>query len=170
MKNTTSPYIIVGKFGSSFGVKGWIKVVSYTEFGPAIFDYQPWFLIGADNTVSQLPVEGSQVQAKGLIVKLANINTPEEARLLTGKTISILRSELPVLKKDEYYWSDLEGLTVINKDGAILGKVAFLMETGSNDVLVVKGEKEFAIPYLPGDVILSIDLAKQEIHVDWEII
>ena len=71
-------------------------------------------------------------------------------------------------RKDEFYWSDLVGLTVINAKGEKLGKVAYLIETGSNDVISCKRHKEHAIPYLPGRVILNVDLDKQEILVDWE--
>ncbi len=86
--------------------------------------------------------------------------------------MAILRSQLPTLKEDEYYWSDLIGLTVINKEGVELGIVNYLIETGSNDVLVIKSSdgKEHAIPYLPKRVILNIDLEKRLIEVDWELI
>jgi len=110
------------------------------------------------------------MHGKGIIVKFNGIHTPEEARQLTGKLIEIERSHLPTLPKNEFYWSDLEGLTVINKNGDILGKVIYLIETGSNDVLVVKGKREFAIPYLLGSVVTSVDLEKQEIHVSWDIL
>ena len=98
------------------------------------------------------------------------LNNPEEAGLYTGKLIATVRTKLPKLKHNEYYWSDLEGLQVIDQQGSHLGKVAYLMATGTNDVLVVKGEQEHAIPYLLGNVITSIDLAKQEIHVNWEVL
>ena len=162
-----SKYIVVGKIGSVYGIMGWIKIQTFTEFGANILDYMPWYLGEGHEEVT---IENGKAHGNGLIVKFPDIDTPEDARLLTGKTIYIKRTQLPELKKDEYYWSDLEGLTVINQRGEILGKVAFLIETGGNDVLVVKGEKEECIPYLPGSVVLSVDLEKKEIHVDWESI
>lgn len=165
MKN---PYIKIGKLGSSYGIKGWIKVQSYTEFGLGILDYKPWFLSRDQTQWKPIEVESGRAHGKGIIVKFVGINTPEEVAKLTGNLIGITRDQLPAVKKDEYYWTDLEGATVIDKDGKILGKVIYLIETGSNDVLVVKGDKEHAIPFLPGDVILSVDLEKKEIHVDWE--
>jgi 16S rRNA processing protein RimM len=170
MKNVEIAYITVGKVGSTYGVQGWLKIHTYTEFGASILDYKPWYLNSGENQWDVLEVEDGRIHGKGIIAKLKGFNTPEEARLLTGKTIAITRAQLPKLKKEEYYWSDLEGLTVINSNGNILGKVIYLIATGSNDVLVVKGEKEHAIPYLPGDVVISIDLNKREIHVDWEFI
>ena len=111
---------------------------------------------------------GSREHGKGIVVKFANYDTPEQSRLLTGKNIAITRSQLPPLKKGEYYWSDLKGLTVINQKGVELGKVTYIIATGSNDVLVVKGDKEIAIPYLLDEVIKSIDLELGQILVDWE--
>ena len=165
-------YIAIGKIGSTYCVRGWLKIQSYTEFGASVLDYSPWILTNAQGEHKQVQIENSQRHGNGIIAKLAGINTPEDARLLTGKTISIERSRLPKLKEDEYYWSDLIGLTVINKNGEIYGKVIYLIATGSNDVLVIKGkdEKEHAIPYRFGDIIKNIDLDKKEIHVDWELL
>lgn len=117
-----------------------------------------------------MQIEDARAHGNTIIVKLADLNTPEAARLLTGIEIAIKRTQLPTLEKNEYYWSDLIGLTVINKNGEVLGKVIYLIATGSNDVLIVKGENEHAIPYFFGEVVLSVDLAKQEIQVDWELL
>lgn len=165
----TEEYITVGKIGSAYGVHGWFKVLSYTEFGESILDYQPWHISSDNGAWEPVVLEGGRPHGKGLVAKIRGVNSPEEARLLAGKTIAIFRSQLPKLNKNEYYWSDLKGLSVINKNGENLGKVIYLIETGSNDVLVVKGVTEQAIPYLPG-VILKVDLEKQEIHVDWEVL
>lgn len=170
MKKAETAYITVGKIGSTYGVRGWLKILAYTELGPSLLEYTPWYVNSGNDEWTTLEVEEGRVHGKGIIAKLAHVNTPEEARLFTGKLIAIPRSQLPELKNNEYYWSDLIGLTVINKNGDVLGKVIYLMDTGSNDVLVIKGDKEHAIPYIVGDVILSVDLTKQEIHVDWELL
>lgn len=160
-------YVIVGKIGSTYGVQGWVKIQSYTELTADILTYTPWYLEDK-NDWKRIKLEAGKEHGKGIIVKLPGYDNPEKARLLTGKRIAVLRSELPVLEKNEYYWSDLEGLTVINQSGLVLGKVIYLIETGSNDVLIVKGDNEHAIPYLPDDVVKSIDLEKKTMHVDWE--
>ena len=163
--------IKVGKIGSTYGVHGWIKVRSYTEFGDGILQYQPWYIsLNDQDNWRPIEVEESRMHGDRVIVKFKGINSPEEAALLTGHFIGINRSQLPSLKKNEFYWSDLEGLTVVNKLGEVLGTVIYLIETGSNDVLVVKGKTEHAIPYLPGEVVLNVDLEKKEILVDWEIL
>ena len=161
-------FISIGRIGSTYGVRGWVKIDSYTESGAKILDYMPWY-IKDHNNWRIIDIEDKKVQNNLVIVKLIGVHTPEEARLLTGKLIVISRSQLPALKQNEYYWSDLEGLTVVTEDGVVLGKIAYLIATGANDVLIVKGEKEHAIPYLPNKVIKKIDLAQHLMIVDWEI-
>jgi 16S rRNA processing protein RimM len=170
MNKADSEYIVVGKIGTTYGIHGWLKVFSFTDVISGILDYDPWYIEDGEGW-SQIQREDGREHGKGIVAKLKGYHNPEQARILTGKKIAIKRSQLPALSKNEYYWTDLPGLTVINQHGETLGKIAYLMETGSNDVLVVKGEgKEQAIPYLPGKVIISIDLAKQEMHVNWELI
>jgi 16S rRNA processing protein RimM len=171
MSEDNSKYIVVGKIGATYGIAGWLKIHTYTEFGENILHYAPWYLSVADQqSYDEITIETGKPHGNSFIAKLHGIDTPEAARLYTGKTISIKRSQLPDLKQGEYYWSDLVGLTVINTRGEALGTVSYLIETGANDVLVIKGDKEHAIPYLPGSVVLSVDLAKKEIIVDWELI
>lgn len=169
MKNMDTDYVIVGKIGTTYGVQGWLKIRTYTEYGAQILTYQPWYLHKNKNW-SRVELESSRMHNNGVIAKFVGINTPEEARLLTGVEIGITRSQLPKLNENEYYWSDLIGLTVINKNGETLGKVNYLIATGSNDVLVVKGDKEYAIPFLLGSAVTRVDLTKQEIWVDWELL
>ncbi len=163
-------HIVVGKVGSTYGIQGWLRIHAFTDWGANILNYKPWYLRFASEPWKSYQVEQGRIHGKGVIAKFAGINSPEEARLLTGAMVAIERSQLPPLKKNEYYWADLIGLTVLNKRGERLGEVIYLMATGSNDVLVVKGETEFAIPYLFDKVILEINLEKREIHVDWELI
>lgn len=170
MKDADDTYIIVGKIGSTFGITGWLKIQSYTEFGASILEYSPWYIGTDDTNRREIEIEDGKLNHDTVVAKFPGYNNPETARQLTGLTIAIPRSHLPKLKKNEYYWSDLIGLTVINKDGTVLGKISYLMETGSNDVMVVKGTTEIAIPYLLDSVIKSIDLDKKEMHVDWELI
>lgn len=161
-------YILVGKIGAVYGINGWLKIQTFTEYGDDLLEYAPWYLCGPDGVMHETTIDEGKIHGKGLIAKFAEYDLPETARVLTGKTIHIKRSQLPPLKPDEYYWSDLVGLTVINQKGETLGQISYLIETGSNDVIVIKGITEIAIPYLPGSVVLNIDLAKKEMLVDWE--
>jgi 16S rRNA processing protein RimM len=161
-------YVVVGKIGAPYGVKGWLKVTSFTASIPDILNFDPWYLDEKQGW-KLVAIDDGRQHGKGVVVKFTGFDTPEQARLLTGRQIAIQRSQLPRLESQEFYWSDLEGLTVINQNNETLGKVIYLMETGSNDVLVIKGEKEMAIPYLP-DVIISVDLAEKIIRVKWDSI
>lgn len=165
----TPEYVIVGKIGSTYGIKGWLKVIPFTEKASDILHYSPWY-IETEHDWKETHVQNGKEHGKGIIAKLVGLNTPEEARLLCNKKIAILRSQLPHLPQNEYYWNDLEGLTVINQHNEVLGKIIYLMATGTNDVLVVKGTKEHAIPYLPGNVIKNINLAEKTMRVDWDIL
>jgi 16S rRNA processing protein RimM len=169
MKNTDTEYVSVGKVGSTYGVQGWVKVLSFTESVTNILEYTPWYLENG-NSWQRVEVTASRIHGKGIVVKFADYNSPEHSRSLAGKTIAVPRSQLPKLEVGAYYWNDLKGLTVINQDGETLGEVIYLLETGANDVLVVKGKKEHAIPYLLNSVVTNIDLVNKVIHVNWDVI
>ncbi|MES2218819.1 MAG: ribosome maturation factor RimM [Pseudomonadota bacterium] len=163
-------YIVIGKVGTTYGVQGWLKIVSYTESTADIIQYDPWYLEDK-RTWQQIKVSVARPHGKGIIAKLSGYDSPEAARTLTGKKIGIKREQLNTLAQHEYYWAQLEGLTVIDQHGAVLGKIIYIIETGSNDVLVVKGDgKEFAIPYRLGETIINIDLAEQVMKVNWDLI
>jgi 16S rRNA processing protein RimM len=112
-------------------------------------------------------VEGRR-HGKGIVVRLQGIEDRDAAAELLGSDIGVERDTLPEAEEGQYYWTDLEGLTVVHKDGTELGKVAYLMGTGANDVLVVDGPDERLIPFVPGTVILDVDLVEGVIRVDWE--
>lgn len=112
---TENTYIIVGKIGSTYGVHGWLKIQSYTELSATILDYTPWYLSKDKQDWRTVEVADSQIQGNTLLAKITHIDTPEAARLLTGQFIAVKRSQLATLNPGEFYWSDLKGLTVINK-------------------------------------------------------
>lgn len=165
MKSTAIP-IVVGCFGKAFGIYGWIKVISFTSPEENILEFKPW-LIQRDGLWEEVYIEDSKKHFNSVVVKLPNINSPEEARYLTKCKIGVWRKQLPKLKADEYYWTDLVSLKVINKEGVNLGVVESLIATGANDVLVVKNGRKRLIPYV-SHVILDINLASKVIRVDWE--
>lgn len=158
--------IIVGRFGKPFGVKGWIKVNSFTNPLENILLYNPWHISVKDGW-EEIEVNDRKIQGQNLVVKLANCDTPEAAKIYTNKDIGVLRSQLPDLVQDEYYWTDLENMSVVNIHGIELGKVASFVATGANDVMVVQGDKEHLIPYI-SSVVISVDPEKGVITVDWD--
>ena len=163
-----SELVIVGRFGKTYGVKGWVRVNSYTHPIENILTYSPWF-INKHRQWEQIALEDGKPHHNSIIVKLPQINEPETAKLLTNCQIAVQRDQLPQLAADEYYWHDLEGLTVKNQNGEELGKIDHLFATGSNDVFVVKNGQEILIPYTD-EVIIEINLKDGVIIVDWEIL
>ncbi len=165
--SASNSWVTVGKIETSFGIQGWLKIRSYTNPYTNLFLYSPWQL-RKDGQLLDAKLEKTQKQNKSLIAKFKNIDTPETAMSLCGSEIIVPRDVLPALPKDDFYWSDLEGLTVINEQGITLGTVTRLMATGANDVLVVNGERERLIPYVLERHVKSVDLNNQKIIVDWD--
>lgn len=158
--------ITLGKIVGVFGVKGWVKVFSETRPREQIFKYSPWLLVLNGDEFEVEVLEGRQ-QGKGLIASLKGYTDCEDARKLIGSEILVSQDSLPKTGKNEYYWSQLTGLNVVNLQGIELGKVVNLFETGANDVLVVKGEKERLIPFTEFAVI-DVDIDSNNIVVDWD--
>lgn len=163
---TTQP-VVLGRISGLFGVRGWVKVYSYTEPREAVLNYGRWLLSDRDGWQEATVAEGRR-HGKSIIARLAGVVDRDQAAELIGTEIAVWRDALPETEDGEFYWSDLEGLTVTHRDGTELGKVAYLLETGANDVLVVQGETERLIPFVMDDVILGVDLANGRIEVDWE--
>jgi len=131
----------------------------------AILGYQPW-LLGEDKKPVKI-IDGRK-QGKGLVALLPGFNDREQATTLVGQQIFVGRDQLPATAADEYYWSDLEGLEVHTTDGEVLGRVERLMETGANDVLVIRGQREHLVPFVQGQYVTSVDLEGGLIIVDWD--
>ena len=159
--------MILGRIVGLFGVRGWVKVFSYTEPREAVLDYKDW-LLSRDGRWQRVELVEGKRHGKAVIARLEGIEDRDAALKLTGSDIGVDRDTLPDPGEGHYYWADLEGLTVVHKDGTELGKVARLMATGANDVLVVDGPAERLIPFVPDDVVLDVDLAAGVIRVDWE--
>ncbi len=160
-------HINVGKVSGVFGVKGWVKVFSFTDDRENIIHYSPW-LLKKDNETKSFNVTDGHLQGKAVVAQLDGINDRDEAASLMGWDIFISPNQLPKAAKDEYYWSDLIGLRVETNLGVQLGIVESLLETGANDVVIVKGERERVIPFLQGQTIVNIDLAVGMMVVDWD--
>ena len=163
---TTQP-VVLGRITGLFGVRGWVKVYSYTEPREAVLEYDRWLLSGKDDWREATVAEG-QRHGKTIIARIDGYVDRDQAAALIGTEIAVPRTALPEVGKGQYYWSDLEGLRVVHCDGTELGRVAYLLETGANDVMVVEGEQERLIPFVTDKVVLDVDLDKGEIEVDWE--
>jgi len=159
--------INVGKISGVFGVKGWVKVFSFTDNKENILNYSPW-LLKKDSETRLIKVIDGKLQGKAVVAQLEAVNDRDQAASLMGWDIFITPDQLPKAAKDEYYWSDLIGLSVETSLGVQLGVIESLMETGANDVVIIKGDRERVIPFLQGQTIISIDLDNTRMIVDWD--
>ena len=140
---------------------------SYTQPREAILNYRQWFL-KQGGTWHRVDVAEGKKHGKGIIARLEGVADRDRAASFVESDIAVDRSALPATSEDSYYWTDLEGLQVVTSDGADYGQVAYLLETGSNDVLVTTSKPERLIPFILGDVIVDVDLAAGVITVEWE--
>ena len=159
--------LVMGRVAAPYGVKGWLRITAFTALAENLLAYAPWYLGRQGEWTEVRPLEGKP-HGKGLVVRLAGYSDRDAAAALTGAEIAVYRSQLPEPEAHEYYWSDLIGLQVVTTDGTVLGQVDHLLETGANDVLVIRGDRERLVPFVQGDVIRSIDLDKGEIRIDWD--
>ncbi len=159
--------VLLGRIDGLFGVRGWVKVFSFTDPREAVLEYGPWW-IRQDGAWRLMPVAEGRRHGKSLIARLEGCTDRDQAVSLLGSDVAVPADALPTPGEGRYYWRDLEGLEVVHRDGASLGKVAYVMETGAHDVLVIEGDRQRLVPFVPGEVILDVDLAKATIHVDWE--
>ncbi len=140
---------------------------SYTDPREAILNYDRW-LLTCDGNTQELEVAEGRRRGKAVVARLAGIEDRDAAALLVDCSIAVPREALPVVENGRYYWTDLEGLDVVTRDGRSLGRVAYLLETGAHDVLVTAGEPEHLIPFVMDEVILDVDVAAGVIRVDWD--
>ena len=159
--------IIVGRISGLFGIRGEVRVFDFSRHRGDILDFDPWLLKHEDGWREVSVCEGRPHQDT-VVVQLKGLQNREVARELIGTEIGIRPEQLAKLSNGEYYWHQLEGLVVVNVAGDHLGTVEHVMETGANDVLVVRGKRERLIPYTP-NTIVKVDLSKGQIQVDWEL-
>ena len=159
--------ISVGKVSGVFGVRGWIKVYSYTEIRENILTYTPWILRKGKESKQVQVIDGRR-HGKTVVASLEGLDDRDKAAALNGWEILIHADQLPKARHGEYYWADLVGLHVKTVDGIDFGTVEQMLETGANDVVVVSGDRERLIPFLQGQTIIKVDLDSGEMLVDWD--
>lgn len=180
-------WVAVGRISSAHGIKGWLKIQSYTEPAENILGFGQWRIDGPAGFRSVVLDKGRR-QGKGFVVHIEGVDDRDAAEALRGVEIEVPESAFPVLDSDEYYWRDLQGLEAWCRDrepggaqdagqepgpAVLIGVVDHLIETGANDVLVVRpsrgsiDERERLVPYLPGDVVTEVDLEAGRLELSW---
>ena len=165
--------VVMGRVTAPFGVKGWIKIYALTAQPANLCDYPVWWLRRAGEW-REMKVVAARLHSNALVAQLAGIESREAAIALKGLEIGVPRSQLPVAAGNEFYWADLIGLKVVDMEQHELGRVARIVQTGANDVLVVAGEddkergkeRELLVPFI-ADAIKQVDVAAGVIVVDW---
>jgi 16S rRNA processing protein RimM len=165
--------VVMGRVTAPFGVKGWIKIYALTAQPANLCDYPVWWLRRAGDW-REMTVVAARLHSNTLVAQLAGIESREAAAALKGLEIGVPRSQLPAAAGNEFYWADLIGLKVVNMERHELGRVARIVQTGANDVLVVASEndkergkeRELLVPFI-ADAIKKVDVAAGVIAVDW---
>ena len=170
--NEPGTRVIIGRISGVHGVRGWLKVFSFTEPRDNIFLYQPWLLGDGDKETDAAwtEVEFDEYGSRGktLVVKFAGVEDREAAERFVGLPLAVARNRLPEPGPGEYYWADLLHMEVVTRTGKRLGRVVDILETGANDVLVVAGGKRRSIPFVMDEVVRQVDLDDAVITVEWE--
>jgi len=159
----------MGRVTAPFGVKGWVKIYALTAQPGNLCDYPVWWL-GREGDWREMRVAAAKVHGSMLVAQLAGVADREAAIALKGWEVAVPREQLPGAADDEFYWADLIGLKVVNTEQYEFGRVARILQTGANDVLVVedstRNERETLIPFI-ASAIKRVDLAAGVISVDW---
>lgn len=167
--DTPVEYIPVGKISGAYGIKGWVKIYSFTDPRKNILSYSPLYISQKGTWVEVKVIEG-RLQGKGVVMSLDGVTDRDQVLPLVGLELAISKAQIKPAGEDEYYWSDLIGMTVVNLQDEQLGQVDNLLENGAHDVLVVvdRDKTERLIPFVLDDIVELVDLNESIIQVDWK--
>lgn len=157
----------MGRLAAPFGVKGWLRVHTFSEMVDALTDYTAWH-IAYEGNWKVYPVQEWQLHSTGLVVHLAGVNDRDAAFALRGHDVAVPRDSLPTAPENQYYWSDLLGMQVVNQQHEVLGEISQILEAGAHDVLVVQGERERLIPFV-AQIVGHVDTQARQVTVDWQL-
>jgi len=179
----SATHVVMGRIGAAYGLKGWVKLFSFTDPPANLLEHRKFFTVGndvekgvekgAEVALQEIEIDHARAQGQGFVGHVKGCDERDQTRNYTGKELLLPKQVLPVLEEG-YYWHQLEGLRVVNLAGEDLGVVHHLLATGANDVLVVHAsatsidKEERLLPYVWGQVVLEVDLNSGEIKVDWE--
>ena len=160
-------WIVVGRFGRPQGLQSLVRVVSFTDPVENILAYTPW-CVNIHGEWRPIDVISVEKHTRFILVQIEGYQQREDIVKLTNCEIGIKRDQLPTLAGNDYYWHDLIGMQVFNTDDVLLGTITEIMATGSNDVLVIAGEKRHLVPYIQDEFVLRIDMPNKVIVVNWD--
>lgn len=170
--------VVMGRVVAPYGILGWLKIQPSTEQVDGLLEYDCWWLGRTEATLKpglkaspwrEFKLEAAKIHADFLVVKLFGVNDRESAMLLKSQHIAVPRDVLPVLPENEFYWSDLIGMQVVNMQQQILGQIQDVFATGANDVLVVQDSsvnKQRLLPFV-AQTVIDVNSATGVVTVDW---
>jgi len=169
----------VGRIADGWGVKGWFKVIAHSADPQALFSSKRWYLLPApkagrsDTAAALLRIRQAKVHADCIVAQAHDIEDRDGADALRGARIFVARASFPTPEVGEYYWVDLLGLTVVNRQGVVLGQVSDLLASTAQTVLVVEFTQDGKvcqrlIPFVAAYVD-DVDLSARRIAVDWQL-
>lgn len=162
---TNKNWIVVGQFGRPQGLNGFVRVFSFTEPKDNLYKYNNWHA-QINHALQKIEPLDLQKHSKFDLVKIVGFESRDGVASLTNVKIVIEKTQLPPLVENEYYWHQLLGMSVTNKQGVALGTVQDMLATGANDVMIVEGVKRYLIPFIYNDFVVKID--NNIITVDWD--
>ena len=178
MSEETEELHILGKITGYYGVKGWLKIYSYTQPRENIVRYKSLQIRlgnsrGASNAWQAIALDSGKAHGKGVVAHFTGYDTRELSAALIGAELAVPRSEFKPAAENEYYWTDLIGLKAVNLEGVELGQISSLMETAANDVLLIKplqsNEAEILVPFVMPHFVKKVDLEQGVIELDWPV-
>jgi 16S rRNA processing protein RimM len=171
---------VLGKISGFYGIKGWLKIYSYTQPRENIVHYKALKIKQTNHRGTKLwqdiKLDQGKAHGKGVVAHFLGYDNRESATHLIGAELAVYRSEFKSTAKDEYYWTDLVDLAVINLEGIELGSVKQLIETAAHDVLVINSKQnstennvkaDILIPFVRDYFVKQVDLTLKKIVVDW---
>lgn len=167
MSGVLRQLVTLGHISGLLGIKGWVKVFSYTDPRDGIIGFQTWILRSGDDE-KILEIEEGKNHGRSVVVKLKRVETRDQAKEFVGAEIAVERTALALCNPGEYYWTDLEGMEVVTTSGQMLGRLDYLFETGGHDVMVVVGDRQRLIPFVYGKVVQEVELEQRLLIVDWD--
>lgn len=151
----------VGRLGAAHGVRGWLKVQSFTDPPRRLFEWKRWLVGGREMKLLE-----ARPQGNGWIARLEGVEERDAAGRLAGAMVSVERTELPPTAAREHYRADLLGFAAMNLEGALLGVVDHFVDTPGNAVMVIKGAREHWVPVTPQHL-REVQVEARTLVVDW---
>ena len=164
--------IVLGRVVAPYGVQGWLRIHAFGDDPLAWGRMRNLWVSKDESAASELwravDLEQIKPHGDGVVIKFKEVSDRDSAEQFSPCVVGAPREALPETRPDEYYWSDLIGLKVVNASGVEFGRVVSLLESGANDVLVVEGQdRQRLLPFV-GQIVRSVDVKAMQVLVDWE--